>query len=517
MAAVYHDSLPHHHLNNNNNTARKQCSSASCCSPLRLWRTLQTIIQKDAKEEFSRLSESTPQELFTRVLLTSRLANDPSLYSPSQKSRVIQFPLQVRQEAVRKLGKPTTDLNALQLALVLKSTSVAFQILGYLKQHASKQQLDTFLGHVWGQRNTTLHLACFWNMSRLVRLLLDLGADTMTRNTRLVLPVDCCTNTDCLVLLSTTTTNTTTRQKSTTSTPPLKPLQQRPSMLLKKAAERSMSSNTPPPALLTPSPSPRPVQVIQPSTCHQQHEITPTEFFDKKSPPPPSSPLVVSENDHHRAMIRMSPMSFSSSSSSSSFSSLSSTEDGTIKSSDDLWTPPPSPMTTTITKKNNTFPSSSPPPSPSCWSPIHDDENTTTTVVMGFPSSPPSPVPTRPACFPTMRSILPHDNDDDDGDEEVQQEIKNTLSLVSASPEPEQKPRRRQVRFDPKVVLMDACTRGDLSETIDLLDSATSDMNDAYNRSLLHIALMNGHEKIVKLLIDSNKMDVNHADNNGIV
>ena len=538
MAAVYHDSSVH--LNNNNNNTRKQCTSTSCCSPLRLWRTLQTIIHNDSKDEFSRLCETTPTELITRVLLTSRLSNDPALYSPSQKSRVIQFPIHVRQEAVRKLGKPVTDLNPIQLALVLKNPLIAFHLLNFLKHNSTQQELVSFLNHSWGQRNTTLHLACFWNMSKLVRLLVDLGADINARNTRLVLPVDCCTNNECLALLSTstqTTTTTTITTKTTTTPPatitqkintkPLKPLQHRPSMLLKKAAERSMTTNAP--TSLSPSPSPQQqqhptgiVQVVQQNNHHDEITVT-SEFFDKKSSPP-ASPLV--EGDHHRGMMRMSPMSFSSSSSSSSFSSLSSIEDGTTKS-DDLWTPPPSPMTIRAEKKNN-FPSST-------WTAMANTNNSDTQVVVGFPSSPPSPVPTRPACFPTIRTTKQEDEEkekeqlvkvlqafEDEERQQEQTEIKEQSAVAAVSSTTAKEnfmvqppPMKRQVRFDPRTVLIDACTRGDFAEFAEMIDAATTDMTDMYNRSLLHIALMNGHEKIAKHLVDSDKIDVNHADNNG--
>ncbi|KAI9493535.1 hypothetical protein BDB00DRAFT_872214 [Zychaea mexicana] len=515
MAAVYHDSPPHHHHHNN---TRKQSTSASCCSPLRLWRTLQTIIHNDAKEEFARLCDTNPAELITRVLLTSRLSNDPALYTPSQKSRVIQFPIHVRQEAVRKFGKPATDLNALQLALLLKSFSIAFQLLLFLRQHASPAELSQFVNHVWGQRNTSLHLACFWNMHRLVRLLVDLGADTKVRNVRLVAPPDCCTNSECLALFSTTSPSSPPPSPATVTAPvPIptptkpaqtKPLQQRPSMLLKKAAERSMTT-TLLPSSPSPSPQPRPQVIHHHDDSAAVAAITPAEYLDKKSPPPLAE-------DHHRAMMRMSPMSFSSSSSSSSFSSLSSIEEGTAKS-DDLWTPPPSPMT--IADKN-AFPPSSP------WSPttVHDD----TSVVVGFPPSPPSPVPTRPACFPSVRKIrsevveqhsqqLQEQQQQQQQHEEQQQEMESEQQhQPQSSPVPSAPPpQRRHVRFDPQVVLVDACTRGDLPELLSMIDAATHYMNDAYNRSLLHIALMNGHEKIAKCLIDSQKIDVNHADNNG--
>lgn len=470
MAVALHDSHAAH-------TKKQQCTSASCCSPLRVWRKIQTMIHEDAKDEFARFAQSTPADLVTRVLLTSRVSNDPALYTPSQKSRIIQFPIAFRQEAVRKFGKSATDLNAVQLALLLhpskRDGGMAMVLLQYLKQHATPNELQVFVNHVWGQRNTTLHLACFWNMPRLVRLLLDLGADATIRNARQVGPADCCTSDECLALLSSTITH---RQKTTTATTKVpkkhqqsqqqpQQLQQpsplkRPSMLLKKASERS----SPIPA------SPSPVSAAP--TLLSTSPI-PAEYFTDKKPvvdhllPASPAPTPIDDEeakDNSRAANNMSPMSFSSSSSSSSFSSMSSIEETMC------WTPPPSPM-------------ASPPVAPAA---TFDDAAATDAPEWMTADEP--PVPERPSCRPQIKSPSPP-------------------------------PPARQVRFDPRVILVDACIRGDLTELKTMVQELGCELRmgigGVQNRSLLHIALLHGHDQVARYLVEHVKVDVNHPDNDG--
>ncbi|KAI7906303.1 uncharacterized protein BX663DRAFT_483059 [Cokeromyces recurvatus] len=78
---------------------------------------------------------------------------------------------------------------------------------------------------------------------------------------------------------------------------------------------------------------------------------------------------------------------------------------------------------------------------------------------------------------------------------------------------------QKKVHFEPSVVILDACSRGDKEE---LMMTSTSKLIDLdtirdgqNNRSLLHIALLNGHEDLVKYLIVDRKMDINSRDNDG--
>jgi ankyrin repeat protein len=55
----------------------------------------------------------------------------------------------------------------------------------------ARKILLEFLGKIWGDGNTILHLASFLGMSHLVQRLLDLGANASKRNHRSYSAVDC--------------------------------------------------------------------------------------------------------------------------------------------------------------------------------------------------------------------------------------------------------------------------------------------------------------------------------------
>jgi ankyrin repeat protein len=88
------------------------------------------------------------------------------------------------------------------------------------------------------------------------------------------------------------------------------------------------------------------------------------------------------------------------------------------------------------------------------------------------------------------------------------------------SPVPKEK-KLRQVRFDPMIVLIEACIRGDQNEMIDILNECQNDpnlkssVNEINNKSLLHIALMHGNEHLVEFLVNEVQVDINHGDNDG--
>ncbi|KAL7317692.1 hypothetical protein PS15m_004014 [Mucor circinelloides] len=168
----------------------KGCNSASCCSPAKLWRTLQSLVKGDDKKELIKFFKDDRLEHIVRVALTSRITNDAALYPPSQQHKVIR--LAATRESLLCLGKSSTDLNLLQLALMTSSESMVMTLLAQLKLHASPAELKHFVNHVWGQGNTSLHLAVFLKRHSVVKALLDLGCSSDAPNARDKRAVDCC-------------------------------------------------------------------------------------------------------------------------------------------------------------------------------------------------------------------------------------------------------------------------------------------------------------------------------------
>jgi hypothetical protein len=82
-------------------------------------------------------------------------------------------------------------LNALQVSCVLGEEDIALDILEFVvritEEIQSKKILYEFMGRMWGDGNTTLHLASFMGMTHL----LELGAAKSKLNDRKYKPVDC--------------------------------------------------------------------------------------------------------------------------------------------------------------------------------------------------------------------------------------------------------------------------------------------------------------------------------------
>jgi hypothetical protein len=95
-------------------------------------------------------------------------------------------------EANRYLGKSFTDLNALQLALITSSESMVITLLNQLKMYATPQELKLFINHIWGQGNSSLHLAVFLKRHLVVKTLMDLGCQPDHLNARKKSATDCC-------------------------------------------------------------------------------------------------------------------------------------------------------------------------------------------------------------------------------------------------------------------------------------------------------------------------------------
>jgi hypothetical protein len=167
----------------------KGCNSSSCCSPAKLWRTLQTLIKNDSKMGLVQFFKDDRLEHIVRVALTSRITNDAALLPPSQKHKIIRL---TSRESFLYLGKSFTDLNLLQLALLCSSEGTVMALLNQLKVHASESDLKQFVNHVWGQGNTSLHLAMFLKRPLVIKALMDLGCVSGVLNARNKTAVDCC-------------------------------------------------------------------------------------------------------------------------------------------------------------------------------------------------------------------------------------------------------------------------------------------------------------------------------------
>lgn len=417
----------------------KPCTSASCCSPSRLWKTIQLLVNTDQRDEFRKLfndQEKLPH--LVRVILTCRLSNNPLVYKNTMK---------IDARLNDKFGKiSATDLNALELALLQKHDHIAFSMLQVLKQNATPAQCKQFINHQWGkQKNTALHLGSFWGMSKIVRLMLEMGADPTTLNNRHLRPIDCTTHPDIIHQL---------QQSNPVNKPEQQQQQQHqraspspPSSLLLKKAERLL----------------RPLQTIP-------------------SPASAATDQYIVQEDM-RAPI-MSPLSFSSSSSSSS--SLSSFDHH-------CWTPPTSPI-------------------PQVESPILSilEER----VVVQQQQQRDSLLMERPGCFP--RQTLIGDTSMDADDKQRQLVVDNDNDNQHNRGDNLDKTvlrKQKKVQFNSETILMDACIRGDQQEMSEYLGLDFGAIRDVQNRSLLHVALMHGHEHLVQFLID--KVDINYSDNDG--
>ncbi|ORZ39831.1 ankyrin repeat-containing domain protein [Catenaria anguillulae PL171] len=94
------------------------------------------------------------------------------------------------------LGPSTTRLNLIQIACFLGEEELALDIVNHLAREAesvgSKYALKALLASMWGNGNTTLHLASFLGMAELVAKILEVHpALAKKANDRKVKPVDC--------------------------------------------------------------------------------------------------------------------------------------------------------------------------------------------------------------------------------------------------------------------------------------------------------------------------------------
>lgn len=557
------------------------CGNGSCCSPSKLWRQLQTIVRTGNEQDFVRLCGEGRAPHVARVLLSQRLVNDPAMYPASNKHRVLQLNLPSQQQqlkANRLFGTSVRDLNALQMALFLRHEAMARSILEFLKASSSPKELGQFVNHTWGQKNSSLHLAAYWGMVSLVRLLLECGAETTVRNARQRGALDGCTNLACIQLLqpsqsSAITTTTITNTHSLDSTPINNKRQQstataalpRTSMLLKKAVQHV--AELPMDALLT---------------------------DDAEQPRLRNTPMAI--DNRTVSNNTKPPLVFSSSTSSSSFSSLSSLEEPSspgvpsmllLSSKTHRQLPTPTDLVFleddfhgNQQKQHSWMPSSpiTPPLTPlSPMSPDYLDDdfssNDDNRRIVSFSPNPmdqPTPICHRHLLHPPLplRSPPPPMRspsatpEEDQNDDDLEVDSKETIFTAAAGTSPSSslsptgiminkkkkntslqststhsKP-TKSVRFRPDIVLLDTCVRGDVDDLLhqikqhqqsysksssvilkewqDLytMSSQSSSSSSPPPTSLLHVALLHRQEKMVKCLI-SLGIDVNATDRDG--
>ncbi|CAO3607997.1 unnamed protein product [Cunninghamella blakesleeana] len=200
---------------------KKKCTSASCCSPSRLWKSIQQFLSQQDKEGLMALCQDEEKQVHVlRVLLTSRYHNDPARYGASNKHLVLNLAdkmsganttdntalnlsntIKRRKLVYERFGKPLTDLNALQLAILYRNEEVVLALLDVMVHHATKKEFHSFLSHQCGKQISSLHLAGFLALPKVVEKLLSFGMDPQLKNGRMKTPLDCTDHSDCRQLL----------------------------------------------------------------------------------------------------------------------------------------------------------------------------------------------------------------------------------------------------------------------------------------------------------------------------
>ncbi|KAJ3272868.1 hypothetical protein HDV01_005191 [Terramyces sp. JEL0728] len=121
-----------------------------------------------------------------QILLTTTYPNKDYFYTHDPE---------VIRDADELLGESLENLNAIQIACILGEEDLGMDILQFVNDFTeeinAKKILYEFMGRIWGDGNTTLHLASFMGMSDLVQMMIELGAAVGKINNRKYKPVDC--------------------------------------------------------------------------------------------------------------------------------------------------------------------------------------------------------------------------------------------------------------------------------------------------------------------------------------
>ncbi|KAG0210889.1 hypothetical protein BGX33_004619 [Mortierella sp. NVP41] len=151
-----------------------------------LWKQMLSAIEQEDRQELDRVLHAHDFAIVIQTLVTWNLPNTDNQY---------KHDTDVLLDAKELLGPKVDHLNLIQIACFLFNEEMALDMLNFVAKASeeleSKKILYEFMGKMWGEGNTTLHLASFLGMADLTKRLLDLGANVYKMNHRKYKPVDC--------------------------------------------------------------------------------------------------------------------------------------------------------------------------------------------------------------------------------------------------------------------------------------------------------------------------------------
>ncbi|GJJ77972.1 hypothetical protein EMPS_10331 [Entomortierella parvispora] len=151
-----------------------------------VWKQMLDAIEQEDRPELDRILHAFDFAIVIQTLVTWNLSNTDGRYRHDPD---------ILLDAKELLGPTVDHLNLIQIACFLFNEELALDLLNFVVKASdeleSKKILYEFMGKMWGDGNTTLHLASFLGMADLTKRLLDLGANVYKMNDRKYKPVDC--------------------------------------------------------------------------------------------------------------------------------------------------------------------------------------------------------------------------------------------------------------------------------------------------------------------------------------
>ncbi|KAF9303744.1 hypothetical protein BGZ74_003134 [Mortierella antarctica] len=151
-----------------------------------VWKQMLDAIEQEDRPGLDKVLHAFDFALVLQTLVTWTLAKKDNHYHHDPD---------VLLDAKELLGPTVDHLNMIQVACFLFNEELALDLLNFVatacEELESKKILYEFMGKLWGDGNTTLHLASFLGMADLTKRLLDLGANVYKMNHHKYKPVDC--------------------------------------------------------------------------------------------------------------------------------------------------------------------------------------------------------------------------------------------------------------------------------------------------------------------------------------